>query len=155
MLEAPYFKYIPLEKVHNYLSFKIIFLIRPIWLPILYRNGVPSRNTCDILASTSWKAFNSFDFVYHLWLIIAWDNNNWKVSRCTYFFYLFVIWNDVLFLHFCRDVFYNDWPLMVLNIIGRGSSTGTLALCYVYSAEIFPTVVRNVGIGSSSVWVRT
>jgi len=47
-----------------------------------------------------------------------------------------------------------DWALMVLNVIGRGSSTGTLALCYVYSAEIFPTVVRNVGIGSSSVWAR-
>jgi len=41
-----------------------------------------------------------------------------------------------------------------LNILGRASSIGTLALCYVYSAEVFPTVVRNVGIGSSSVWAR-
>ena len=40
-----------------------------------------------------------------------------------------------------------------MNILGRASSIGTLALCYVYSAEVFPTVVRNVGIGSSSVWV--
>ena len=55
-----------------------------------------------------------------------------------------------VFYPFCREY---DWALMVLNVIGRGSSTGTLALCYVYSAEIFPTVVRNVGIGSSSVWV--
>jgi len=47
-----------------------------------------------------------------------------------------------------------EWPIVTLNILGRASSIGTLALCYVYSAEVFPTVVRNVGIGSSSVWAR-
>ena len=47
-----------------------------------------------------------------------------------------------------------EWPVVVLNIIGRASSTGTLSVCYIYSAEIFPTVIRNVGVGSSSVWAR-
>jgi hypothetical protein len=47
-----------------------------------------------------------------------------------------------------------EWPIVALNIFGRGSSIGALCICYVYSAEIFPTVIRNVGIGSSSVWVR-
>ena len=59
-------------------------------------------------------------------------------------------------LHFrfrFRGYFVYEWPIVVLNIVGRCSSTGTLALCYIFSAEIFPTVVRNVGIGSSSVWV--
>ena len=42
---------------------------------------------------------------------------------------------------------------ILLNVFGRGCSTGTLCLCYVYSAEIYPTVIRNVGIGSSSLWV--
>ena len=60
----------------------------------------------------------------------------------------------MLIAFFCRNHFYNDWPLVVLNVAGRSSSIGTLALCYIYSAEIFPTVIRNVGIGSSSVWVR-
>ena len=50
-------------------------------------------------------------------------------------------------------VFTNEWPIVALNIIGRGSSIGNLALCYVYTAELFPTVARNVGIGSSSLWV--
>lgn len=64
-------------------------------------------------------------------------------------------WNDLSSKLFnFRGYFTNDWPIVVLNIIGRASSTGTLALCYVYSAEIFPTVIRNVGIGSSSVWAR-
>ena len=46
-----------------------------------------------------------------------------------------------------------EWPIVALNIFGRGSSIGALCICYIYSAEIFPTVIRNVGIGSSSVWV--
>lgn len=50
--------------------------------------------------------------------------------------------------------FVHEWPIVALNIAGRGCSIGTLAVCYVYSAEIFPTVIRNVGIGSSSVWAR-
>ena len=39
-------------------------------------------------------------------------------------------------------------------MLGRGSSNGCLCLCYVYSAEIYPTVIRNAGIGSSSFWVK-
>ena len=56
-------------------------------------------------------------------------------------------------IFFCRDNSDNEWLIVVFNILGRASSIGTLAICYIYSAEIFPTVVRNVGIGSSSVWV--
>jgi len=47
-----------------------------------------------------------------------------------------------------------EWPLMVLNILGRISSISTLAVNYVYAAEIFPTVVRTAGLGSSSFWAR-
>ena len=50
--------------------------------------------------------------------------------------------------------FTNEWPIMVLNLIGRISSINTLAVCYVYSAEVFPTVVRTAGLGSSSFWAR-
>ena len=53
-----------------------------------------------------------------------------------------------------RGQYAYEWPIVALNIFGRGSSIGALCICYVYSAEIFPTVIRNVGIGSSSVWVR-
>ena len=48
----------------------------------------------------------------------------------------------------------SDWPVMMLNVIGRACATGTLSLCYVISAEIYPTVVRNIGLGSSSFWVQ-
>ena len=66
------------------------------------------------------------------------------------FFFVSVIFR-VFF--FCRGNSDNEWLIVVFNILGRASSIGTLAICYIYSAEIFPTVVRNVGIGSSSVWV--
>jgi hypothetical protein len=59
-------------------------------------------------------------------------------------------------MHFyCRRTYTDsDWPLLMLNVIARGSATGTLAICYVYSAEIYPTVIRNIGLGTSSFWVR-
>jgi len=45
------------------------------------------------------------------------------------------------------------WLRVLLNVLGRGTSNGCLCLCYVYSAEIYPTVIRNVGVGTSSFWV--
>ena len=47
-----------------------------------------------------------------------------------------------------------EWPILVMNILGRVSAINTLAVCYIYSAEVFPTVVRNIGLGSSSFWAR-
>merc|ERR1719184_630868 len=47
-----------------------------------------------------------------------------------------------------------EWPILVLNLLGRISVINTLAVCYIYSAEVFPTVVRNIGLGSSSFWAR-
>jgi len=46
------------------------------------------------------------------------------------------------------------WPVLVLNLLGRISAINTLAVCYVYSAEVFPTIVRTAGLGSSSFWAR-
>jgi len=42
----------------------------------------------------------------------------------------------------------------VLAQLGKFAITGSFAMVYVYAAEIFPTVVRNVGIGSSSMCAR-
>ena len=44
--------------------------------------------------------------------------------------------------------------MLVLNLLGRISAINTLAVCYVYSAEVFPTIVRTAGLGSSSFWAR-
>jgi len=52
------------------------------------------------------------------------------------------------------NTFPYEWPIVVLNLSGRVCAIGTLAVCYIYSSEIFPTVVRNVGLGSSSLWAR-
>lgn len=52
------------------------------------------------------------------------------------------------------NYFSYEWPILVLNLLGRVSAINTLAVCYVYSAEVFPTVVRTAGLGSSSFWAR-
>ena len=42
----------------------------------------------------------------------------------------------------------------VLAQIGRFAITGSFSMVFVYAVEIFPTAVRNVGLGSSSTWAR-
>ncbi|KAI0242171.1 Organic cation transporter protein [Lamellibrachia satsuma] len=44
--------------------------------------------------------------------------------------------------------------LVVFSMWGKFSISATFAVIYVYSAELFPTVVRQVGIGSSSMCAR-
>jgi len=42
----------------------------------------------------------------------------------------------------------------ILAQIGRFAITGSFSMVFVYAVEIFPTIVRNVGVGTSSTWAR-
>ena len=42
----------------------------------------------------------------------------------------------------------------ILAQFGKFAITGSFAMVYLYAAEVFPTAVRNAGVGSSSVWAR-
>lgn len=41
-----------------------------------------------------------------------------------------------------------------MAILGKMCITATFAIIYLYSCEIYPTVVRSVGVSSSSVFAR-
>ena len=43
---------------------------------------------------------------------------------------------------------------IVLAMVGKFCISASFAIIYVFSAELFPTVVRNVGVGSGSVFAR-
>ena len=43
---------------------------------------------------------------------------------------------------------------LVLALIGKVGASSGFHLAYQYSAELFPTVVRNAGMGSSSCMAR-
>ncbi|CAG0890269.1 unnamed protein product [Cyprideis torosa] len=53
-----------------------------------------------------------------------------------------------------RDKFAFDWPIVVLAMIGKFCITASFAIIYIYSSELFPTVVRSIGVGSSSTCAR-
>jgi len=44
--------------------------------------------------------------------------------------------------------------IMILSLIGKLAVSTSLALLYVYTSELFPTEVRNKGLGVSSVAAR-
>lgn len=43
---------------------------------------------------------------------------------------------------------------LILSMIGKIGASGWFTLIYVYTAELFPTVVRNAGLGSMSTIAR-
>lgn len=46
------------------------------------------------------------------------------------------------------------WLSITFSMAGKFFNSASFDIVYIYSAEIFPTVVRNVGVGSSSTWAR-
>ena len=62
--------------------------------------------------------------------------------------------HTIKFWQKCETKFFQANSNSVPVVTGRVFAIGTLAVCYIYSSEIFPTVVRNVGLGTSSVWAR-
>ncbi|GIX96367.1 organic cation transporter protein [Caerostris extrusa] len=46
------------------------------------------------------------------------------------------------------------WIGVILSLFGKFFITSAFGIVYVFTAEIFPTVVRNVGLGSASVSAR-
>ena len=46
------------------------------------------------------------------------------------------------------------WITVVLANIGKFGISAAFAVIYVWSAELFPTMVRNSGVGSSSMMAR-
>ncbi|KAG8185669.1 hypothetical protein JTE90_008939 [Oedothorax gibbosus] len=46
------------------------------------------------------------------------------------------------------------WIGVTVSMIGKFCITCSFAIAYVFTAEIFPTVVRNVGLGSAAIFAR-
>lgn len=46
------------------------------------------------------------------------------------------------------------WLVVCLAMIGKLAITSSYGAIYVFTAEQFPTVIRNVGLGASSTFAR-
>lgn len=47
-----------------------------------------------------------------------------------------------------------EYLLTIFSMLGKFFCSAAFAIVYVYAAELFPTVVRNLGVGSSSMCAR-
>jgi len=45
-------------------------------------------------------------------------------------------------------------PGLIVSVLGKFFVTGAFAVIYLYAAELFPTMLRQTGLGSSSMWAR-
>ena len=63
-------------------------------------------------------------------------------------------WKSQVAAHFLYFISALHPLLVTLALIGKSCITGGLATLYVWSAELYPTVVRNSGMGSSSAIAR-
>ncbi|GIX86210.1 solute carrier family 22 member 13 [Caerostris extrusa] len=49
---------------------------------------------------------------------------------------------------------YLQWMSTLLAVLGKSAIAASFAIIYIYSAEIYPTVLRSTGIGFSSMFAR-
>ncbi|XP_037078524.1 organic cation transporter protein-like [Pollicipes pollicipes] len=47
-----------------------------------------------------------------------------------------------------------EWPKLVLGMCGKFSASAAFGIAYLYTAELFPTTLRNAGFGASSTCAR-
>jgi len=57
-------------------------------------------------------------------------------------------------MFFTKGYYTLDWPIVTFAMIGKFCISASFAIVYVYSAEVFPTVLRTTGVGSSSMCAR-
>jgi len=62
--------------------------------------------------------------------------------------------NCIIINSFCFKHVDMTWLLVTLNMIGKMFNAAAYAAIYMFAAELFPTVIRNGGMGVSSVMAR-
>jgi len=55
---------------------------------------------------------------------------------------------------FERGKYTNDWPIVMMAMIGNLFVSTTFAIVWLYTPELFPTSIRNAGLGSCSLVAR-
>ncbi|XP_055888321.1 organic cation transporter protein-like [Biomphalaria glabrata] len=89
---------------------------------------------------------------YFLCLIFL-DKAGRKLLQCLFMLTAGIACVCTLFpvLYGTKDI---SWMTMALSLVGKFGASAAFAVIYIYTAELFPTVMRNSGLGISSVVAR-
>ncbi|XP_048485597.1 organic cation transporter protein [Plutella xylostella] len=60
----------------------------------------------------------------------------------------------VLLLVVPKNLYVNDWPRLLCAGVGMAGMAGSIPALYLFTAELYPTIGRNVGVGGVSIFAR-
>lgn len=81
-------------------------------------------------------------------------NRPWAGRRRTLITFLMLVGVSCFSIVFLHDPSVKTTTRTVLALTGKCGISAAFCLIYIYASELFPTVVRNVGMGSSSMSAR-
>uniref|UniRef100_A0A3B3QMP7 Major facilitator superfamily (MFS) profile domain-containing protein n=1 Tax=Paramormyrops kingsleyae TaxID=1676925 RepID=A0A3B3QMP7_9TELE len=86
--------------------------------------------------------------------VATWLFMRYTVRRFTLIFLFLLSGVTLLVIKFVPDGTELDAVVLVLVMLGKGGITAAYCFIYVYSTEMFPTVLRNTGMGAISTATR-
>ena len=114
--------------------------------------------------TVSWKVW-----IHTSWMLVASPNDR-PISVCNRYVIeifgdvfvlsldIFIFWLYTMYWVLAYDwvgslsIFHEDmqWITVALAVIGKGGAAAAYAVIYIWTAELFPTMLRNVALGAGS-----